>query len=52
MVANAQDRLDAKVEDGRLTAEEAAEKLERKTEKITDRVNGIDAEDDSEEVDA
>ena len=52
MVANAEERLDAKVEEGRLTADEAAEKLERKTEKITDRVNGIDADDDAEEIDA
>ena len=59
MVENAEERLAAKVEEGRLSAEEAAEKLETKTEKITDRVNGIDDDnddddddDDAEEIDA
>lgn len=36
----AEERLDAAVEAGRLTEEEAAEKLAEITENITDRVNG------------
>lgn len=40
MVAAAQERLDRAVEDGRLTEEEAAEKLAEITERITGVVNG------------
>ncbi len=46
MIANLEEKLDAKVEEGRLTAEEAAEKLESKTERISNKVNGIDNDDD------
>ncbi|MEM9607259.1 MAG: hypothetical protein AAGA99_07525 [Actinomycetota bacterium] len=44
MVAGVEERLEMKVEDGRLTEEEAAERLEDKTERITDRVNGVEDE--------
>lgn len=44
LVANVEERLDAKVEDGSITAEEAAEKLEAKTERIANKVNGIQNE--------
>lgn len=42
MVEAAEERLDTKVEAGRLTEEEADEKLEAKTDRIEDKVNGID----------
>lgn len=42
MVASLSERLDAKVESGDITAEEAAEKLAEKTERISNKVNGID----------
>ena len=41
LVANIEERLAAKVEEGRLTADEAAEKLESKTERIANKVNGV-----------
>ncbi|MEM9035558.1 MAG: hypothetical protein AAGD18_13275 [Actinomycetota bacterium] len=44
MVAGVEERLEMKVQDGRLTEEEAAERLEDKTERITDRVNGVEDE--------
>lgn len=44
MLASAEERIDAKVAEGRITEEEAAEKLERKTDKITNRVNGVSSE--------
>ena len=40
-VAAAEARLDEKVAEGRITAEEAAEKLESKTERIIDRVDDV-----------
>jgi polyhydroxyalkanoate synthesis regulator phasin len=40
LVAQAQERLDAAVADGRLTADEAAERLENIEAKITEMVNG------------
>ena len=48
IVANVEERLDAKVESGDITEEEAAEKLESKTERIEDRINGIDNDDNDE----
>ena len=54
LIANVEERLAEKVEAGDITEEEAAEKLESKTERITDRVNGVDDDNDAddEEVDA
>lgn len=49
LIANIEERLDAKVEDGDITAQEAAEKLESKTERISNKVNGIDNNDDDEQ---
>lgn len=46
LVANVIERLDAKVEAGDITEDEAAEKLEARTERIENRVNGIEVEDD------
>ena len=40
MVASATERLSQKVEDGRLTQEEADERLAEKSERISDRVSG------------
>jgi len=51
MVANLEEKLDEKVAEGRITEDEAAEKLESKTERITNKVFGIDNDDDN-EVDA
>lgn len=49
LVANVTEKLDAKVEEGRLSEEEAAERLEAKTERIEDKVFGVD---DDAEADA
>jgi hypothetical protein len=46
MVAESTERLDAKVDEGRLTAEEADERLAEKSERIEDRVFGVDTEAD------
>ncbi len=51
LVDNVEERLDAKVAEGRITEEEAAEKLENKTERIEDKVNGVDS-DAGEDTDA
>ena len=53
MIDRVEEKLDAKVAEGDLTEEEAAEKLEAKTERIEDRVNGVDDDDaEAEEVNA
>ena len=46
LVAEAEARLDAKVEDGRLTEEEAADKLAEKTDRIEDRIDDTATDDD------
>ncbi len=51
MIANLEEKLDEKVAEGRITEDEAAEKLESKTERISNKVFGIDNDDDD-EVDA
>ena len=51
MVANLEEKLGEKVAEGRITEDEAVEKLESKTERITNKVFGID-NDDADEVDA
>ena len=50
LIANVEERLAEKVEEGDLTEDEAAEKLESKTERISDKVNGIDDDAEAEEV--
>jgi uncharacterized protein YidB (DUF937 family) len=47
MVADAAERIESKVADGRITEDEAAEKLAEKTDKIEDRVFGDDDADTS-----
>jgi hypothetical protein len=51
MVAQATERLDDKVAEGRLTEDEAADKLASKTDRITDKVYGDD-DADTDEADA
>ncbi len=48
MVADATERVESKVAEGRITEDEAAEKLAEKTERIEDRVFGEDDVDTSE----
>lgn len=53
LVANVEERLDAKVEAGEITEEEAAEKLENKAERIANKVDGVEnsrGEDDDADV--
>ncbi len=56
IVANLTERVDAKVEAGDITEEEAAERVAARTESIENRVNGIEVADDNdgdaEEVEA
>ena len=51
IVANVEERLDDKVEAGDITEDEAAEKLEAKSEKIENKINGIETERDNERGD-
>lgn len=50
MVEAKAEKLDAKVAEGRITQEEADEKLANAEERITDRVNGVDDEEDLDEA--
>lgn len=53
LIANVEERLDERIAEGDITEEEAAERLENKTERISNRVNGIDNdEEDYNDVDA
>ena len=45
LIANVEERLEAKIEAGRITEEEASEKLAAKTERITDKVNAVRGDD-------
>ncbi len=52
MVADATERIEDKVAEGRLTEDEAADKLADKAERIEDRVFGDDADEEGAESDA
>lgn len=52
IVAHVEERLAEKVDAGDITEEEAADKLESKTERIEDKVNGVEDDDDQDNDDA
>ena len=47
LTADIEEHLDAEVEAGEITADEAAEKLAEKTERLEDKINGVDSSEEA-----